>query len=562
MNFRNLKLGIKLWIMVCLFIVGSLVIIFSAARSIEGLLLDDRMVKTRHVVETAHGVIVRFHEMEKAGTLTREAAQKAAMQAVKVLRYEEKDYFWINDMGPVMVMHPIKPKLDGQDLSGFKDPAGKHLFIEFVKTVEKSGAGFVPYLWPKPGLDEPVEKISYVKGFAPWGWIIGSGIYIDDVNRVFWEKLNILLAILAAVAVITAAVSYFVANSVTGPITRLRTSMEDLANGRLEIDVYGVDMTNEIGGMAKTVNVFKENAVEKGRLEADNALADQRASEERQRLRDKMADDFEASVGGVVEGVSSASTQMSTSAESMTTIAETTRIRSSAVAEAAESASTNVETVASAAEELASSIAEISRQVAQSSNIAGRAVRDAEETNETIRGLAHAADKIGEVVGLITDIADQTNLLALNATIEAARAGDAGKGFAVVASEVKNLANQTAKATEEISGQIGEVQNATRQSVTAIEGIGSTIGEIDEIASAIAAAVEEQGAATQEIARNVEQAANGTREVTSNVADVTTAAGQAGSTADQVRDAARDMSEKSETLRSEVVRFLSQIRSG
>ena len=272
------------------------------------------------------------------------------------------------------------------------------------------------------------------------------------------------------------------------------------------------------------------------------------------------ADAFEQSVKGMVEIVASAATQLQSTARTMEGTANGTSEQATTVAAAADEAATNVQTVASAAEELASSIAEISRQVAQSTQIAGAAVDEAQRTNSMVQGLADAAQKIGEVVSLINDIASQTNLLALNATIEAARAGEAGKGFAVVASEVKNLANQTAKATDEISAQIGGIQTATKDAVGAIEGIGGTIGEINEIASAIAAAVEEQGAATQEIARNVEQAASGTTQVTQNISEVTQAASETGQAAGQVLDAASELSQQSEKLNGEVHRFLDQIR--
>ena len=273
------------------------------------------------------------------------------------------------------------------------------------------------------------------------------------------------------------------------------------------------------------------------------------------------AERFESTVKGMVEVVASAATEMQSTARSMETTANSTSEQATAVAAAAEEASTNVQTVASAAEQLSSSISEISRQVAQSTQIAGNAVSEAERTNEMVKGLADAAQKIGEVVGLINDIASQTNLLALNATIEAARAGEAGKGFAVVASEVKNLANQTAKATEEIGAQIGGIQSATQGAVTAIQGIGDTIAEINEIASAIAAAVEQQGAATQEIARNVEQAASGTTEVTQSITQVTQAASETGNAAGQVLQAAGELSTQAENLSGEVTSFLDTIRA-
>jgi len=284
--------------------------------------------------------------------------------------------------------------------------------------------------------------------------------------------------------------------------------------------------------------------------------------EEAATLLNRHADDFERDVSSMVGVISSAATELQTTAQSMATTAEQTTQQASAVANAAEQASENVQTVAAATEELTASIQEISRQVSQSTHIAGSAVEEAQRTNIMVQGLAEAAGKIGQVVKLINDIASQTNLLALNATIEAARAGDAGKGFAVVAGEVKNLANQTAKATDEISAQIAAVQAATKDAVGAIQGIGSTISKISEIASAIAAAVEEQGAATQEIARNVQQAAMGTGAVTNNIGSVTHAAGETGHAAHEVLSAAGELSRQSERLNSQVNHFLTDVRGG
>ncbi len=274
-----------------------------------------------------------------------------------------------------------------------------------------------------------------------------------------------------------------------------------------------------------------------------------------------LADNFETNIKGIVESVSSSATEMQGSAQSLSSTAEETSRQSTAVAAASEEASTNVQTVASAAEELSKSVEEVGRQVGQSNKIAEGAVEEAQRTNEKFQGLAEAASKIGEVVNLINDIASQTNLLALNATIEAARAGEAGKGFAVVASEVKSLANQTAKATEEIAAQIGAIQAATTDAVSAIQGIGSTIGEISEIASAISGAVDQQSSATREIATNVQQAASGTQEVSQNISGVTQAASETGEAASQVLGAADELSKQSELLRDQVDSFLVEIRA-
>ena len=284
------------------------------------------------------------------------------------------------------------------------------------------------------------------------------------------------------------------------------------------------------------------------------------ATKHKARALNIRADEFESQVSGMVNMVSSAATELQATAQSMAATAEQTSRQATSVATAAEHASANVETVATATEELATSIQEISRQVSQSTTIASSAVDEARRTNTLVQGLSTAAQRIGEVVKLINDIASQTNLLALNATIEAARAGDAGKGFAVVAGEVKNLANQTAKATDEISSQITAVQNATKDAVTAIQGLGNTIGKMSEISSAIAAAVEEQGAATQEIARNVQQAAEGTSQVTSSIAMVTQAAGESGQAAREVLTAAGELSRQSERLSAQVNGFLTEVR--
>jgi methyl-accepting chemotaxis protein len=348
---------------------------------------------------------------------------------------------------------------------------------------------------------------------------------------------------------------------ITRPLARMTSAMSDVAGGNLEVVVPSLGQKDEVGRLAAALEKFKEAGMENRRLQAEQKESEKRAEVEKKKALNQMADSFEASVKGVVQGVSSASSQMQSSAQSMSATAEETQRQATAVAAASEQASTNVQTVASAAEELSSSIAEISRQVAESTKIAGKAVEDAGHTNDKVQALAEAAQKIGDVVKLINDIAGQTNLLALNATIEAARAGEAGKGFAVVASEVKSLANQTAKATDEIGAQIAAIQGATGEAVTAIKQIGETIGRVSEIATTIASAVEEQGAATQEIARNVQQASKGTSEVSSNIAGVTQAATDTGKVSSEVLSAAGDLSKQSVRLRDEVDKFLGTIRA-
>ncbi len=361
--------------------------------------------------------------------------------------------------------------------------------------------------------------------------------------------------------VLTLALALVIGLGISGPIGAMTAVMTRLAEGDKSAEIPAADQSNEIGEMARAVQVFKENAIRMDQMAKEQEEIERRAEEEKRRTMKDLADDFEARVKGVVETVTAAATEMQSAAQSLSSTAEETNHQADAVAAASEQASTNVQTVAAASEELSSSIAEIGRQVAQAASTSQQAKTEAERTNAQVQGLAEAAQKISDIVDLINDIASQTNLLALNASIEAARAGDAGKGFAVVASEVKNLATQTAKATEEISGQIGAVQSATEEAVKVIQGIVGTVGDISEISTAIASAVDEQDAATGEISRNVQEAALGTQEVSSNIGGVTQAASETGAAASQMLDAAGQLSREAETLRGEVDKFLTQIRA-
>jgi methyl-accepting chemotaxis protein len=368
-------------------------------------------------------------------------------------------------------------------------------------------------------------------------------------------------AILFAGLVLT-AISFWVAfRRILGPLSAMTGTMARLAEGDKMVAIPGLERKDEIGEMAAAVRVFKDNMVETERLRAEQSEIEQRQLQQRKADMVKLADDFENAVGEIVETVSSASTELEASASTLTLTAEHTQGLTTSVAAASEEAFTNVRSVASATEELSSSVTEISRQVQESARMANEAVDQARKTNDRVGALSKAAGRIGDVVELITTIAAQTNLLALNATIEAARAGTAGRGFAVVASEVKALAEQTAKATDEIGQQIIGIQAATEESVGAIRGISDTIEKLSEVSSAIAAAVEEQGAATQEISRNVQQAAQGTQQVSHNIIDVQRGASETGSASSQVLSAAQMLSGDSNRLKLEVDKFLNTVRA-
>ena len=556
-----MTVGRKIYALICLSFVGLLGITFLGSRELASSLIQQKQIELQHLGEVALGIVKEEHAAAQKGDVSAADAQKRAMARVAALRYGSNDYYWINDMHPKMVMHPIKPEMNGNDLSAYKDPNGKLLFVDFVDTVRKSGAGFVPYEWPKPGFEKPQPKLSYVVGFAPWNWVIGTGVYIDDVNAQTWASTRRSLIAAGLILLFALAVSILVARSITGPLRHMTVAMNDLASGNLAVEVPGVGRGDEVGEMAKAVEIFKGNAVARQALEAEQREAATRAASGRKADMNKMANDFEAAVGLIVEAVSSASSQLEVSAGTLTTTAERAQQLTATVAAASEEASSNVQSVASATEEMASSVNEISRQVQASARMAVDAVGQARVTNDRVSELSKAATRIGDVVELINTIAGQTNLLALNATIEAARAGEAGRGFAVVASEVKALAEQTAKATGEIGQQISGIQAATQESVNAIQAISGTIEKLSEISSTIAAAVEEQGAATQEISRNVQQASMGTQQVSANITDVQRGASETGSASSQVLSAAQSLSGDSNRLKLEVGKFLNSVRA-
>ncbi|WP_245987073.1 methyl-accepting chemotaxis protein [Azospirillum thermophilum] len=455
--------------------------------------------------------------------------------------------------------------LDGNGYAFLVDSEGTVLVHpDQSKVLKALDGGFDPARAGRTAGDgDTMTSFFPITGLTSARWYVGITLDratvmapLDDFRR------TLILSVGGVIVLLLAALGVLIYRLVARPVTQITGAMRRLADGDMEGDIPGQERSDEIGAMAETLLVFKRNMAEHRRLAAEQEALKARAEEEKRKSMLLLADGFEETVGGVIHAVATESKDMERRAQEMARVADRTGQLAGTVVAATEQTSANVQTVAAATEELSSSIGEISRRVGESSRIANEAVVVAEQANGKVEGLATAVERIGAVVELINSIASQTNLLALNATIEAARAGEAGKGFAVVAQEVKALANQTAKATEEIAAQVAAIQSATGDAVQQIKQIGRIITAIDEAATSIASAVEEQGAATREISRNVQQAALGTQEVANSIAGVNAAADESNTVAGEVLQTVRQLSVQADTLKTEVGHFLAGVRAG
>ena len=556
----ELKIRTKILLMIAVLLAGMALGSGVALYNLRSAIVAEKEVQVRNMVQAAVSVAASLHARASKGEMSEDQAKDMALATLRPLRYGPlNDYVFVYRMdGTSLVIGP-RPQDEGKPRLDALDAAGKP-YIRTMIDAAKAGGGFVPYVVARQGFAEPQPKLSYAAPFAPWGWMIGTGVYIDDVQDTFLANATELAGIGTVLVLVSLLTAHLIARDITRPLAGLGDAMDRLAHGDLSAEVVHGNRGDEVGTMANALQTFKERALEHRRLEAEALLAAERRLARQQRL-EGLSQTFDGAVQGLLASVQTALATLTGASGDLNATAQQTQALSASVSSATQQSSSNVETVAAAAGQLIASIDDIERQVVQAAGISRTACAQAEAADQRIGQLAETGRRIGEVVQLITSIASQTNLLALNATIEAARAGEAGKGFAVVATEVKNLANQTAKATEDITQQIAAVQEQTDGAVAAIREVGEVIAQLNGLAATIAGAVEEQGAATQEIVRNVREAATGVRQVSTHIGDVRSGAEHTTAMAQMVASAADRLSTESRSLQDEVERFLSGVQA-
>ena len=555
------SLANRLYLLLALFVVSITAVAGYNLFALRSGLVAQKETELRHLADVAISIAREEQASVGRGEKSDDAARRAAADRIGQLRYGQGDYFWINDNSARMIMHPTNPRLNGQDLSAFEDPTGKKIFAEFARIGREQGSGVVAYMWPKPGADKPQPKLSFVTAFGSWNWVIGTGVYIDDLNAALWQAARTSIVVVLLITILATLVFWRMARAISSSITRMTGTMNTLASGDLSVEVHDLARQDEIGAMARAVDVFKTNALERSRLE-EQAVKDEHAKLAYTAKLSEMLEGFKVSVEGVLEATTTTVSSLDGAYAHLTAMAEEAAGRSGDAQTASVHTSQSIQSVAAASEELATSISDISSKVISATSVVGRAREVTADSVRQISSLADAGRKIGDVVGLIEAIATQTNLLALNATIEAARAGEAGRGFAVVAQEVKQLAGQTAKATAEIARQVSGIQSSTELAAATIGSIADTMNEVEAITRMVVASVEAQSQATQEISHSAQRAATGTGTLTDSVEAVIGVIERTSETAASVSTRSQELAAQARTLSGEVKQFIVALRSG
>ncbi|ASG24923.1 methyl-accepting chemotaxis protein [Nitrospirillum viridazoti] len=559
---NKLKISHRLALFMPMLVLALGLAVSFALTSLRHTLTEDRKEELKQILMVTRGVAQNWYDREQSGELTRAQAQKGAQDDIRKLRFGNGEYVYVNQYDGLTVVH-IKKEFEGKNRMDFKTADG----VETVRLgieAAKQGGGSFTYTYPRPGNkggpSQNFPKMTYSLGFEPWQWALGTGIYVDDIDDIYHDILIDMLMLTAIVVGAGGLVAYMLARSIAKPLKLMTERMGQLADGDLTVDIPLLNDRHEIGRLARALEVFKRNGLRNAEL-TQAQQAEQQEKLRRQEAVEASLADFQQRSARVLSNVVHASEDVRNHSSGLADMATQSRGMVEMANHASAETTGNVQMIASAAEELAAAVGEVNSQVTRSTDIAERAVAQAEQTGVTMQGLADAAQSIGNIIQVIQEIAGQTNLLALNATIEAARAGEAGKGFAVVASEVKTLASQTTKATDEIQGYITGIQQETTRAVEAIGSIATVVGDMRTIATAIASAMEQQGATTSEIARNINQAAMGTQQVSTNIVGVAGAAEQTSQSANALHTASEALRQDADALNAEITGFFARLRA-